>query len=406
PPANAPVVLTGMENGRDTQMKQQLGTKYVSQRYRLRWWFPEDTTYRNLTFTGIVQGLLDARVRNKLWRYLMYRETPSALGSTDFMMFVRRDLAYGPWAAPQADTQTPDETVYTTKARTIAATSIFGFPGNGNGQFQQPKGMALGPDGNLYVADSQNHRIEVVTPTGQFVRAWGTKGKDPGQFNEPWGVAVSPQGMVYVADTWNHRVQEFSTDGKFIRTWGGQPDGGPHSEDGQFFGPRAIAIDSAGNVYVTDTGNKRIEKFTADGAFISSIGGPGSGAGFFNEPVGLAFDQSGNLFVADAWNQRVQKFGPDLKPISSFPVAAWDSQSVVDKPFLTVDSADNVYVSDPQNGRIIEFNAAGQLFALWGLIGTDQSSFRLPTGLVVDATGSVFVSDSDNNRIMKFAPIK
>jgi uncharacterized protein (TIGR03663 family) len=406
PPANAPVVLTGMENGRDTQMKQQLGSKYVSQRFRLRWWFPEDTTYRNLSVTGIVQGLLDAKVRTKLWRYLMYRETPSDLGSTDFMMFVRRDLAYGPWAAPQAEAQTADESAYTQKLKSIAATSFFGAAGAGEAQFQQPKGIALGPDGNLYVADSQNHRIEVVTPDGKFVRTWGTKGKDPGQFNEPWGVAVSPQGTVYVADTWNHRVQEFTSDGKFVRAWGSDPVGEPQSGDGEFFGPRAIALDGDGNVYVTDTGNKRIEKFTADGAFVSSIGGPGSGAGFFNEPVGLAFDQTGNLFVADAWNQRVQKFGPDLKPISSFPVAAWDSQSVVDKPYLTVDGAGNVYVSDPQNGRVIEFNAAGQLAALWGKAGTDQSSFRLPTGLAVDSTGSVFVADSDNDRIMKFAPIK
>lgn len=406
PPANAPVVLTGMENGRDTQMKQQLGSKYVSQRYRLRWWFPEDTTYRNLSFNTIIQGLLDGNSRNKLWRYLMYRETPSDLGSTDFVMFVRRDLAYGPWAAPQADSQTPDETAYAQKVKAVSATAVFGVSGAGQGQFQQPKAIAFGPDGNLYVADSQNHRIEVVTPAGKFVRAWGTKGQDPGQFNEPWGVAVSPQGNVYVADTWNHRVQEFTSAGKFIRAWGSDPAGKPQSDDGQFFGPRAIAIDGQGNVYVSDTGNKRIEKFTADGVFVASIGGPGSGAGFFNEPVGLAFDQGGNLFVADTWNQRVQKFGPDLKPISSFPVAAWDSQSVVDKPFLAVDGADNVYVSDPQNGRIIEFNAAGQLAALWGKPGNDQASFQIPTGLAVDATGSIFVSDSDNGRIMKFAPIK
>src|SRR5205823_2183123 len=90
---NAPVVLVGMDNGRDTQMKQFLGSKYVSQRYRLRWWFPEDTTYRNLSPGMVVSGLLDSKVRTKLWRYLMYRETPTDLGSTDFVMFVRRDLA-------------------------------------------------------------------------------------------------------------------------------------------------------------------------------------------------------------------------------------------------------------------------------------------------------------------------
>jgi uncharacterized protein (TIGR03663 family) len=407
PPPNAPVILTGMDNGRDTQMKELLGSKYVSQRYRLRWWFPEDTTYRGLTVSGIVSDLLNPKDREALWRYFMYRETPSDLGSTDFMLFVRRDLAYGPWAAPQAVTQTADETSYQQKTRTVAASAMFGTIGAGQGQFQEPKAMAFGPDGNLYVADSGNNRIEVVSPGGKFIRAFGSKGTGDGQFTEPWGIAVSKTGNVYVADTWNHRVEEFTSDGTFVKSWGAsQPVGQPQSGDGQFFGPRSIAIDAQGNLYVTDTGNKRVEKFDANGNFLQSIGSGGSGAGFFNEPVGVTTDSTGNFYVADTWNQRVQKFGPDFKPITSWPVAAWDSQTVVDKPYIAVDPSGNVYVTDPEGSRIIEFNGTGQLLAVWGKAGSDPSSMRLPTGLAVDPAGNLYVSDSDNGRILKFAPVK
>jgi DNA-binding beta-propeller fold protein YncE len=405
-PPNAPIVLVGMENNHDAEVRQLLGSKYVSQRYRLRWWFPEDTTYRDWSLQKIFAGLASPQVRSQIWRYFIWREPPTDLGSTDFVVFTRRDLAYGPWSAPQAESQTADEALYAQKTRAIAATAIWGTGATPDAQVRQPKAIALGPNGDMYVADSQNNRIVELSATGKIVRAWGTKGQGDGQFDEPWGIAVNPQGNVFVADTWNHRIQQFDSQGNFIRSWGSAPVGQPQSGDGQFYGPRAIAIDQGGNVYVTDTGNKRVEKFSSTGQYLGSFGGPGAGLGFFNEPVGLAVDRSGNFYVADTWNQRIEKFGPDFKPITSWPVAGWDSQSVVDKPYLTVDAAGNVYTTDPPGGRVLEFGPTGQLLAVWGKPGNDQSSFHTPTGIAVDSSGNVYVTDSDNNRIMKFAPIQ
>lgn len=407
PPPDAPVVLVGGDDpaGRVDQIRALLGSKYVSQEYRLRWWFPEDT-YRAMSPSAILSTLLSPKDRTELWRYLLYRETPQPLGSTNFTMFVRRDLAYGPWSAPQATGTSASQTLETQEHRTISAEEVFGSTGAGNDQFNQPKGIAIGPTGNLYIADSQNNRIEEVSPSGQFIRAWGTKGTGDGQFNQPWGIAVSREGNVYVADTWNHRIQEFNANGVFIRAWGSNPVGQPATGPGEFYGPRAIVIDAAGNLYVTDTGNKRVEKFDANGKYLASYGGPGTGLGFFNEPVGIGIDSAGNFYVADTWNQRIEKFSPDFKPLTSWPVAGWDSQSVQGKPYLAVGPSGNVFVTDPENQKVIEYDSNGKVVADWGQLGTNNSSFDLPTGIAVDSSGNVWVTDSGNGRIMEFPPVK
>jgi len=402
PPTDAPVILVGTESGHDVQVKQLLGNKYVSQRYRLRWWFPEDT-YRTLTIPGIVQDLLNPADRASLWRFILYRQTPTQLGSTDFVMFVRRDLAYGAWSAPQAQSQTAQDTLYQQHTKTVTAIQSYGnTPAL---KLNAPRGVAADSQGNLYIADSGNNRIVEVSAAGQVLHIWGSAGTGPGQFNEPWGIAVAPSGQVYVADTWNHRVQEFNPNGTFVRSWGSQPVGQPAGGPGQFFGPRAVAIDSAGNVYVTDTGNKRIEKFTADGKFLATYGSGGAGLGQFNEPVGLAIDKSGNFYVADTWNQRIEKFNANFQPITSWPILGWDSQSVVEKPYLAVDSQGNVYATDPEANHVVEFNSNGQLLAVFGKAGSDLSSFQQPVGIAADSQGDVFVADSQNGRILKFGMV-
>ena len=210
---------------------------------------------------------------------------------------------------------------------------------------------------------------------------------------------------MYVADTWNHRIQEFDPTGKFVRSWGSEPVGQPATAAGQFFGPRSIAIDAAGNVYVTDTGNKRIEKFTADGKYIASYGQPAR-LSDSSTRVGLAVDRAGNFYVADTWNQRIEKFDPNFQPLTSWPILGWDSQSVVEKPYLTVDPQGNVYATDPEANHVVEFNSNGQVLAVFGKAGNDTSSFQLPVGITTDSQGNVYVADSQNGQILKFGPVR
>jgi sugar lactone lactonase YvrE len=167
----------------------------------------------------------------------------------------------------------------------------------------RPRGVAADAEGNVYVADTANHRIQKFDRDGRFLSQWGSQGSDSDQFSQPYGVAADAAGNVYVADTANHRIQKFSQNGNFLGQWGGRGNG-----EGEFFFPRDVATDAAGNVYVADTGNHLIQMFDQDGRFLSQWGGEGSSRGRFYQPYGVVTDAAGTIYVADTGNRRIQKF--------------------------------------------------------------------------------------------------
>ncbi len=402
----APVILVGVVN--EGKVKPYV-TDYVRHHYKLRWWFPED--YKGMTLGKAWQYLQDPEMRASLRRFLLYRELDKPLGSTDFVMYVRKDVVSKVWqygATVAAVQPALAEDPYAKAVVQANAVSFWGSPGSGPGQFQSPKGLAVDGQGNVYVADGGNNRIAVLNSQGEFLRSFGTVGSGAGQLKEAWGVAVDPSGNVYVADTWNHRVEKYDSTGTFLTQWGGFADtaGEASGRDGLFWGPRAIALDSDNNLYVTDTGNKRIQKFDPEGNFLGQWGGFGIEKGQFNEPVGIAISQvTGDIFVADTWNHRIQRFDKDFNFIAEWPVHGWEGESVNNKPYIAVDSHDNVYITDPESYRVIAFDHAGNVRAVLGKFGTDAGSFNLPLGLAVDSQDNLYVSDSLNARVMKFAPL-
>jgi predicted membrane-bound mannosyltransferase/streptogramin lyase len=409
-PFDAPIVIVGPKN--EDAVKGFLGSKYTKRTYKLIWWPLEG--YKDLSLDRIWSYIVDPQQRADLftaWFYHKYKESLSQWPYVhNFSFYVRKDVATLVWnysseIAPQP--QPEDE--YAKKQVQLDASRVFGSQGVGRGQFSNPKNLAIDSQGNVYVADSDNGRIQKFDANGKFLLAWGTRSPENAigpreTFNQPWGIAVDKSGGVYVADTWNHRIQKFDSNGKFLTMWGenGDTRGIAQDQPTKFYGPRAIAADSSGNLLVTDTGNKRVLKFSPDGAPLGQYGGLGVDNGQFQEPVGIAVDAQGNIFVADTWNQRIQKFDKNFNFTMQWPIVAWDSQSVVNKPYLAVDTDGNVFVTDPEGSRVIKFTNDGKLVSVFGQRGTDMASFNLPTGLAFDGQGNLYVADSANNRILIF----
>jgi DNA-binding beta-propeller fold protein YncE len=202
----------------------------------------------------------------------------------------------------------------------------WGRSGSGNGQFTQVFGVAVAANGNVYVADSGNYRIQYFTPTGSFLGKWGTRGRGDGQFDLPRGIAFGPQGYVYVADHGNHRVQYFTLSGSFIGKWGGFG-GGP----GLFVYPQGIGVAADGKVYVSEgalseVDNTRIQYFTSTGSFLGRWGSRGSGNGRFRYPGDIFVARNGLVYVADCFNDRIQYF---TTVFSTSPRAAFSAASGV-----------------------------------------------------------------------------
>ncbi len=430
---DAPVVIVGSAN--ENKVKPFLGERYTRFSYRLVWWPIEDykgQTLQRLWETYVTgprpenpaaeapeaRAAREQTVRDnwrKLGKIIFYRDYEDYKLNEwpylhRFYVYVRKDVLNDMWdyqSGPVSITQAASLDPYDGKRLEVNATQVWGSNGTGTGQFVTPRSLAVGPDGSVYVLDTGNNRIQVFDQNGNFLQQWGEPGAGPGQFNEPWGIAVAGDGTIYVADTWNHRVQVFDATGQLLRTIGtfaNVQQGDPQAEQGNFWGPRDLAVDAEGNVYVTDTGNKRVQKFSPEGQFLQAWGGGGVVPGSFEEPTGIDIDSQGNIYVADTWNRRIQKFDPNLNPVAQWEVVdGWQSEGVVNKPGLAVDDQGRVFISDPEGYRIIAYTSEGQVLGTWGQYGQDLASLALPVGLDFNDQGQLLVADSENNRVMKFA---
>jgi sugar lactone lactonase YvrE/4-amino-4-deoxy-L-arabinose transferase-like glycosyltransferase len=378
--------------------------------------------YIKYSWPHIQPFFTDPAVRNAVWQIWFNRDYTAwaALRSSDaytltnwgtserMRFYIRKDIAsklwpYGTTAQPIVQQTDP----YAGITTPVSPENILGAAGSASGQFQAPRGIALAPDGSLYVADSLNNRIQHLSPDGKVLQVWGSgadvaKGAAPGgTFNEPWGVAVAPDGSVYVADTWNYRIQKFTSNGSFQLMWGS----GPALGQDQFYGPRGLAIDSLGRVFVADTGNKRIVIYDKDGKYLSEFGSPGMQPGQLDEPVDIAVDLQGNVYVTDTWNQRVQVFSPDTTRMAytdaaEWPVDGWYGTGLDNKPFITVDPNGNVSVTDPGLCRVISFDNNGKPAHVYD--GCASGTFQLPSGIVSDGSGGLWVTDAASGKLVHF----
>jgi RHS repeat-associated protein len=246
-----------------------------------------------------------------------------------------------------------------------------GIGGSGKEQLEAPTGIAISGE-NLYIVDSGNDRIQVINENGKWEKQWGTAGSAEGQFKIPLAIGIGPTGAVWVGDSTNRRVQEFSLSGTFIEAIGFGVSNGEAtfqickskcqagikgSEPGQFASTWGLAVGN-GKLYVTDTGNNRVEEFNEKGEIAGEFGSKGSSNGDFEAPIGIAVDATtGNVVVTDTGNNRVEEFTP-----------------------------------------------AGGYIAQFGVSGAGNGQLDFPEGVVVNTAGDISVVDDLNHRVEEWAP--
>ncbi|MGI8551312.1 MAG: SMP-30/gluconolactonase/LRE family protein [Dehalococcoidia bacterium] len=273
----------------------------------------------------------------------------------------------------------------------------WGAKGSGNGQFNSPAGVVVDRDYNVYVADSGNNRIQKFDRQGTYLGQWNSAGIGIDRFNNPVGMAVDQLGNVYVGDAGNIRTVELDRNGNFIRKW---PSVG--SGAGQYERPLGVAVDGSNNVYVADTGNNRIQKFASNGAYLNQWGNQGTGNGRLTTPVGIAADNSGNVYAIGEYNGIIDKFDTSGSYLSQWGGAGSSNGQFGLPQGIAADGEGNVYVADTANNRIQKFDRGGHYLLQWGSLGTAGGQFNQPLGIAIDAKGNIYVSDTRNNRIQRF----
>ncbi|MEZ4519232.1 MAG: 6-bladed beta-propeller [Chloroflexota bacterium] len=314
----------------------------------------------------------------------------------------------------------------------------WGNEGDAEGEFYYPSVPVIDSDGNVYVTDTSNYRIEKFDSDGNFLLAWGwgvqdgssafqictsgceagIQGSGTGQFDYAYGIAVDASNNVYVADTFNNRIQVFDSDGNYVSQIGTNG-----SSNGELSVPRGVAVDAAGNVYVADTGNVRMQKFDSSGNYITQWGSAGNGESQFNGPDIVALDAAGNLYVTDGFQDRVQVFDSDGNFLRMWGWGVQDGSNALQVctsgctdgiegsgigqfyfPFgIAIDANDNVFVVNNGDNRVQVFDTSGNFLAQWGSYGTGATEFDGPNGVAVDAAGNVYVVDGGNHRVQVFS---
>lgn len=309
-------------------------------------------------------------------------------------------------------------------------------------RFSSPGGVALDANGNVFVADSGNDTIRKITPAGvvtTFAGLAGVQGSADGTgtnalFNRPHSVAVDTNGNLFVADTSNHTIRMITPAGVVTTLAGmalvpGSIDG--TGTNAQFSFPSGVAVDVSGNAYVADQANDLIRKITPAGVVTTLAGKPsrpGSADGTNNTaqfyfPAGIGLDPAGNLFVADSVNKTIRKVAPVgtnwvVTTLAGQVMVAGSANGIGTNALfgapsnLAVDPATNIYVADTDNNTIRKITPVGTNWAvgtpagqagIWGHAdGPGPSAlFHSPTDVALDVAGNLYVTDANNETIRK-----
>lgn len=292
--------------------------------------------------------------------------------------------------------------------------------------FADPFGVAVAPDGTIYVADAgDSNRIRKITIAGVVTTLAGSAeghSDGPGSqaaFNTPSGIALDGSGNLYVADTGNNRIRKVTPEGLVSTVAGDGTVGyvdGPANQ-ARFNGPIGVAVDTTGNIYVADTYNDRIRRIAADGQVTTVAGGAGPGyldgnseSSLFDTPCGVVVAADGALIVADTGNHRLRRITPD-RQVTTLPISFSGEVANPDlrRPTGLVQTHDGfLYVTEPDRARLLQIAPSGAAVVIAGsgpgyVDGFEAPRFNQPTGVALDYEGSLLVADSGNYLVRKLA---
>ncbi len=261
----------------------------------------------------------------------------------------------------------------------------FDLYGPQNAPMAGPLGVAVAPDGRVFVADSSNHRIQVFNAQGDPVTRFGKLGQGKGEFNYPTGLIVRGQRL-YVADFKNGRIQVLGLDGK---PQGVIPDAAKHKD--LAFAPLAMAEDRAGNMYVVTVGHE-VLVFDKDDRFVKRFAKGGSKDGELAYPNAVAVDSKGRIWVADSNNGRVQMFSPEGRYVKQFG-------GMLTPRGIAVDGRDRVFIVDTLQHKVFVVDSEGKELFTFGDRGVEEGQFNFPNNIAVGPDGKFYIADRENNRV-------
>ena len=282
----------------------------------------------------------------------------------------------------------------TLQSQLFERAQIIGSRGVGVGEFSKPRSVAVDAQDNLYVADMTG-RVQKFSSNGIFQLSWQMPQTDLGK---PKGMGRDRDGNILVVEPHYQRVNVFSLLGKLVAQWG------KHGTNaGEFTWPRAVAVNSRGEVLVSEYGlAERVQRFAKHGEkLLASLGHSGNGPGEFNRPEGLCVDAQDRFYVADSCNHRIQVFGGDGQFLRAYGKAG-KGKGELSYPYdLCVDAAGRQYVCEFGNSRIQVFDADDRPLEIIGGPGAAPGRFSNPWGVALDSAGNLYVADSRNHRVQK-----
>ena len=252
----------------------------------------------------------------------------------------------------------------------------------------RPYGIVFNSHQEMIVSECNCHRMSIFDIKGQKVRTCGSHDDSSNQMIRPAGISIDDNDNIYVSS--EHKLQKFTSSGELIKCIGQKG-----RKEGEFDDPRGVTLYD-NQVYVCDSDNHRIQVFDLDLSFVQCIGSRGKGRGEFNAPFDVKFDTAGNMYVTEFMNGRVQVLDISSQIIRTFGETKLSRPSglhIVDK---------YVYVSDRGGHRIVVYETSGQFVALFGGCGQNEGEFSSPYCITSCTDGFIYVCDFSNNRVQIF----